>query len=298
MTQLSGSATASALGTADATWPIVRRIAAEPVTALLVQRALVMEVAHPKVAAAVADHSGFRSQPWRRALATADAAARIVFGDERTARGAVHRIQYVHDHIHGAVHPGGDSYSAHDPALLCWVWATLVDTAEVAFTRWVRPFRPGEADALHAQMRALGRFLGIPDEILPPTREAMATYLELMLEGPELGATPASRELARQVLHFRHVLVPSPLVRLERSLALATLDRRLLERLQLRASAIDAWSGWCTDGVLRGGYRRLPGLRSVPLPVFFRVRSALGAVATVGRQAGGQAGLHPYTAPV
>lgn len=258
-------------------WSTVRRIAAEPVTALLVQRALVMEVAHPKVAAAVSDHSGFRSQPWRRALATADAAARIVFGDERRARAAVAGIQRTHDRVNGVVHPGGDAYSAHDPLLLCWVWATLVDTAELAYTRWVRPFDRGEADGFYAEMRAVGRFLGIPDGAMPSSRLAFAEYLDAMLDGPELGATPASRELARQVLHFRHVLVPPPLVRLERSLALATLDPRLLDRLQLRASGLDSWSGWWCDGVLRRGYRHLPRIRSVPLPVYLRLRSAFGA---------------------
>ena len=162
----------SALGALDPDAPLpfgrnslVRAAVAEPVTALLVQRALVMEVAHPKVAAAVAHHSHFQRRPLARAWVTVDAALRLVFGDERTARGAARQIYGVHDHIHGHVetpdglrpeHDGDgtstaddsadsastahDTYTAHDASLLAWVWATLVDTTEMAFTRWVRPF--------------------------------------------------------------------------------------------------------------------------------------------------------------
>lgn len=295
----SGSASVGAAPVTAPSWPLVRRIAAEPATALLLQRALVMEVAHPKVAAAVANHSGFRSQPWRRALSTLSAGARIVFGDDATARATVRRIQHTHDHVHGSLHRSAtatadeDRYSAHDPALLCWVWATLVDTTELAYTRWVRAFDDGEADAFHTEMRALGRFLGIPDEVMPASRREQRAYLDAMLDGPELGATPVSRELARQVLFFRHVLVPAPVVQLERALALTTLDRRLLERLQLRPSAIDSVTGWWCDGVLRNGYRLLPGVRSVPLPAGVWLTSVLGALPGLGRNLG----RRPYTAP-
>src|SRR5579863_2749307 len=78
---------------------VVRAVVAEPVTALLVQRALVMDVAHPSVAAAVAHHSEFQRRPLTRAWATVDAALRLVFGDEQVARDAARQIYAVHDHI-------------------------------------------------------------------------------------------------------------------------------------------------------------------------------------------------------
>jgi uncharacterized protein (DUF2236 family) len=51
----------------------------------------------------------------------------------------------------------GAAYTAHDAALLTWVWATLVDSAEVAYTRWVGPLAPAEADAYYADMVAFAR---------------------------------------------------------------------------------------------------------------------------------------------
>jgi len=289
------------LGTLDPSAPspfgrdsIVRTVVAQPVTALLVQRALVMEVAHPAVAAGVEHHSRFQARPLRRAWATADAAVRLVFGDDRVARGAARQIYRVHDHIHGSLAvPAGpgqagpgqagpgqagpgqagpgqagvygdpaDVYTAHDASLLTWVWATLVDTAETAFTRWVRPFTAAEAESFHAEMRAFALFLGIPDVLVPGDRAAFAAYLSGMLADERLGTSARSREVARQVLWFRHWSVPPPVVRLERALALATLDARLGDRLGLDPGA-DLALGRRLDALLAEHYRRLPRFPSV-----------------------------------
>lgn len=276
---------------------VVRVVVAEPVTALLVQRALVMEVAHPKVAAAVAHHSGFQRHPLRRAWVTADAALRLVFGNERVARGAARQIYGVHDRINGRLDaptgPGPDvdgpaqQYTAHDASLLAWVWATLVDSAETAFTRWVRPLGPAEAQSFYAEMRGFGRFLGIPDAMLPADRPAFSGYLDDMLGDDRLGTSAPSRALARQVLWFEHRVVPSPLVRVHRVLALATLDSRILERLEIRPEPADLDLGRRLDAWLGAYYRRLPRpprifpglyvvLRAPSVGLTRRLRAALG----------------------
>ena len=283
---------------------IVRRMVAQPVTALLVQRALVMEVAHPAVAAGVEHHSRFRAHPLSRAWVTVDAGLRLVFGDDHVARGAVRQIYRVHDHINGNADPGrsghpsaaGDThggaprptgvaapYSAHDASLLTWVWATLVDTTEVAFTRWVRPLTPAEVSSYYAEMRAFGRFLGIPDALLPADRPALARYVSAMVDDEHLGSSTESRALARQVLWFRHWSVPPALVRLERVLALATLDPRLADRLELVPSPADAALGRRLDALLATHYRRLPRFPSVVPGLYVRLRRpSIGLAARIG----------------
>ncbi|HVA02861.1 MAG TPA: oxygenase MpaB family protein [Acidimicrobiales bacterium] len=236
---------------------LVRAAVAEPVTALLVQRVLVMDVAHPKVAAAVAHHSHFQQRPLRRAWVTVDAALRLVFGDEPTARGAARQIYGVHDHISGR-DARDEGYSAHDASLLRWVWATLVDTTETAFTRWVRPFDEGEGAAFYGEMRLFARFLGIPDDLLPADREAFSRYLEDTLSGHELATTEDCRAMARQVLWFDHRVVPTPLVRVERVLALATLDPRLVDLLDVHPDVADEELGRTLDAWLCRYYRRFP----------------------------------------
>ncbi len=263
------------LGALDPTAPtplgrdsVLRRVVAEPVTALMIQRALVMDVAHPKVAAGVEDHSQFRSRPWRRAWITVDAGLRLVFGPTPTARAAARQIYAIHDHINGHLSvptaPGDTdtSYTAHDAALLTWVWATLVDSAEVAYTRWVGPFAGSEADAYYADMVAFARFVGIPAELLPVDRTAFATYLDDMLDCGLLGAGDLSRTLTRDILWFEHRSVPPPIVRVGRVLAVATLDPRLRRSLDLRLDPDDERFGNRLDEILRTYYPRLPRARA------------------------------------
>jgi uncharacterized protein (DUF2236 family) len=247
---------------------LLRRVVAEPVAALMIQRALVMDVAHPKVAAGVEDHSQFRARPWRRAWITVDAALRLVFGDSPTARAAARQIYATHDHIQGRLGEpagpwaAGDGYTAHDATLLTWVWATLVDSAEVAYTRFVAPFTTAEADEYYADMVAFARFMGIPAELIPADRDAFAVYLDRMLDSGLLGVTDDSRRLVRHILWFDHRMVPSPVVRVGRVLAVVTLDRRLADALDLRLSADDERFAARLDGWLRTHYPRLPRARA------------------------------------
>jgi uncharacterized protein (DUF2236 family) len=155
-----------------------------------------------------------------------------------------------------------------------------VDTAETAFTRWVRPFEPSEAEAFYDEMRCFALFLGIPDALLPADRVAFATYLEDVLASDYLGTTEQARSMARQVLWFDHRIVPSPLVRVERVLALATLDSRLLDRLGIGPDTADRALGDRIDGWLRAYYRRMPRPpRIMPTLYVLMRRPSIGLVA-------------------
>jgi uncharacterized protein (DUF2236 family) len=248
-------------------------VVAEPVVALMIQRALVMDVAHPQVAAGVEDHSQFRTRPWLRAWITVDAALRLVFGPSETARGAARQIYATHDHINGTLAdeagPPGlgpaspeTAYTAHDAALLTWVWATLVDSAEVAYSRWVGPLSQSDGEAYYADMVAFARFVGIPAELLPIDRPAFAAYLETMLAGDLLGAGDQGRRLARDILWFGHRTVPAQIVRPGRVLAVITLDPRLRDRLGLGLDPDDERFGNRLDEILRLHYPHLPRARA------------------------------------
>jgi uncharacterized protein (DUF2236 family) len=247
---------------------------AEPVVALMIQRILVMDVAHPLVGAGVDDHSQFRSRPWRRAWITVDTALRLVFGPTPVARAAAAQIYATHDHINGTLAEkggtaeSGTSYTAHDATLLTWVWATIVDSAEVAYRRWVGDFTPTEADLYYADMVAFARFMGIPAALIPADRSAFALYLDDMLTSGVLGTAAASRELVGHILWFAHRSVPSPIVRIGRVLAVTTLDQRLVDALDLRLDADDERLARRLDLTLRTYYRRLPRARA-GLPMLY-----------------------------
>ena len=85
-------------------------------------RALLLQIAHPAVAAGVNDHSDFRADPWRRLAGTLRSYLTIVYGSTAAARAEIRRLNTLHRGITG---PG---YAARDPELSLWVHATLVDS--------------------------------------------------------------------------------------------------------------------------------------------------------------------------
>ena len=111
-------------GPDDVTWRVNRE------TVLLAGggRALLLQVAHPLVAAGVAEHSNYREEPWGRLYRTLDVTTRIVFGDAETSRQAARGLRATHRRVRG-VAEDGTPYDARDPELLLWVWATLVETS-------------------------------------------------------------------------------------------------------------------------------------------------------------------------
>lgn len=241
----------------------IRRVVGEPVMMLLYPRALAMQVAHASVAAAVAEHSQFKHRPVSRLWATSDAALRLVFGTGPEPMGAAREIYRFHDGIHGAGEAG--PYTAHDASLLLWVWATLVDTCDVGFTRWVRPYRSGEGERFYQDMCAFARFFGIPASLIPSDRAAFAAYLDRMMAGDQLASTAASIRLAHEILWFRKWFLPPGAVAPLRVLAIGTLDSRVAARLGLTLDPYEMRLFASLDGLLRLGYARLP-LQRTRLP--------------------------------
>src|SRR5438034_10910524 len=58
--------------------------------------ALLLQLAHPLVAAGVADHSGFMADPFERLRATLDATLRVSFGDREQVQEAAARVAATH----------------------------------------------------------------------------------------------------------------------------------------------------------------------------------------------------------
>jgi uncharacterized protein (DUF2236 family) len=169
-------------------------------------RALLMQIAHPLIAAGVAAHSRFEQAPWQRLWRTLDLSLTMVFGSAAEALVAVRQIERVHAHVHGALprdvgpFAAGTPYDANDPALLFWVHATLVDSALVAYERFVAPLRAAERAAFYAESLPSARLFGIPDEIIPPTWPAFRAYMQAMLRGPTLAIDDTSRAIAAALL--------------------------------------------------------------------------------------------------
>ena len=159
-------------------------------------RALLLQLAHPQVAAGVADHSDFRADPWARLDGTLRSYLRIVYGTRTAATAEIRRLNALHRTI------TGPTYRARDPELALWVHATLVDSTIVVADRWLEPLSRERRARYYAETLPIGRAFGIPAAMLPGDLDAFEAYVAGALgpDGPiKVGAL--ARELADVVLH-------------------------------------------------------------------------------------------------
>lgn len=189
---------------------VIRRVDSEGVLLLGGGRALLLQLAHPSVAAGVDSHSDFRTDPFKRLQRTLEVTTTIVFGTTEQALQAADALTAVHDTVTG---PG---YRANDPDLLLWVHATLVDTALRVHRRFLGPLSPADAEAYYADNIVLGEVLGIPRQDQPPDLAAFRAYVRDTVGDLASGLTEQSRRLGREVLQPKLPLVAGPLVQLGR----------------------------------------------------------------------------------
>ena len=110
---------------------VIRRVGNTPVTPFLGGgTAVLLQVAHPLVAAGVAAHSTYDRDIWRRLVGTLRALYLITYGSKAEAERAADAVKAAHTRVKGVtdtrlgVFPAGTAYSA-GPRLMLWVHATL-----------------------------------------------------------------------------------------------------------------------------------------------------------------------------
>jgi uncharacterized protein (DUF2236 family) len=171
-------------------------------------RALLMQIAHPKVAAGVADHSRFMTNPLARLTQTMETMWSIVFDDRPRAQASLDRIESVHRRVRGTVQPSsaispGARYRAQDPELLLWVHATLIDSALVTYGIFVKPLSIEEQREYYQESKKLGALLGVPSANIPDTLEQFGEYMKEMIGSNAIAVGPTAIALSRAILHPR-----------------------------------------------------------------------------------------------
>jgi uncharacterized protein (DUF2236 family) len=180
---------------------ILWRVNRESAVTLAGTCAILMQLAHPKVAAGVRDHSRYQVDAAGRLRRTLDLTLAIVFGPREAAMQAVRAINATHRTVRG---PG---YSATDPELLLWVHATLVYAAIRGYRALVGPLTNAEADRYYQDTKEIGVLLGIPRAIYPDRMKAFEAYLQGMIDSREVSVGQDARQMADLVLRpsFRGV---------------------------------------------------------------------------------------------
>jgi uncharacterized protein (DUF2236 family) len=149
--------------------------------ALLAGQVLVLQVAHPVVAAGVRDHSDYSSDPWTRLMRTGASLSIYVYGGAAGARVEAARLRSLHRSFTGT--SDGRRYSALNPAAYAWVHATLVKVPVDAQRFFGRELSTSELDEYYAQMCDIGRVLGVRERDLPPDWAAFERYYDSMVAG-------------------------------------------------------------------------------------------------------------------
>ena len=219
----------------------LRRVSGAPVAILGGGRALLLEVAHPFVAAGVAEHSSYRTDPFGRLQRTLAAMQAITWGDVPKALAAARAVERAHERVHGVLpeaagpFPAGTPYSGRDPEAVRWVWATLADTALVLYERFVEPLSPDAREAYFAEHGALARMLGVLPELVPEDATAFRRYFDGMVASEVLTVTSQARDIARTVVEPP---VDAGTSRLARSITTGFLPDRLREAFGLPWDAV------------------------------------------------------------
>ena len=155
MTPFPPPAIQGAATSARAASPVARRINAERLMLLGWARAILLQLAHPLVAAGVADHSSFRDGPLasaRRLHHTVRSMLALTFGDDAGRDLALDGIRTIHRRVNGTLRtavgrfPQGTRYSAEDPDLVLWVHVTLLDSIPLVYERLIAPLTDAERD--------------------------------------------------------------------------------------------------------------------------------------------------------
>lgn len=188
-------------GPASLTWQIDR----EAVIFLGAGRALLLQLAHPWVATAIAEHSRTFSDPVGRFHRTFEVVFTMVFGSLDNALTAARSLHRRHAMIVGrmpeAVGPfaAGSPYCANEIAALRWVHATLVETALMAHDLVLPPLSAEQREQYWAENRLYGALFGLRPAELPADWDAFVAYNAAMADSDILTVGPAAREVARQI---------------------------------------------------------------------------------------------------
>jgi uncharacterized protein (DUF2236 family) len=215
------------------------------------------------VAAALDQHSNLRNDPLARFHNTFRVVFTMIFGTLDQALAASRHLYLLHTRIQGELpasagaHAKGAHYEANEVNALLWVYATLVESAVLAYETVMSPLPADEREMYYTQSRRMAALFGIPADALPADWAGFAAYNERMWESETLGVNPLSREMAHRVLHGRGSWVPIP--RWYRALTAAWLPLRLRDAFALEYGQREQSLAVKVTHWLPRVYRLLPG---------------------------------------
>lgn len=245
-------------GPESVSWKINR----ESALFLAAGRAALLQLAHPWVATAIAQHSKTLDNPIARFHHTFRVIFTMIFGTAEQALAASRQLHRLHQTIQGVLPDSvgqfhqGTRYEANEVGALRWVYATLVDSALLAYGLLLPPLTDAERKQYFTESLRMAALFGIAPQYLPSNWPEFNAYMESMLQSDVLGVSSATRQLAQKLQAGAGLVAPPPFW--YQALTIQMLPERLREEFGLsyagkEQAAADRAIRW-----LRRLYPRLP----------------------------------------
>ena len=238
------------------------KISRESVVFLGSGRAALLQLAHPWVAAALDDHSTLRTNPIGRFHDTFRIVFTMIFGSLDQAMAAARHLHALHTRIRGemqedvASYRRGSHYEANEIGALRWVYATLIESAVLAYECALGPLAADEREQYYAESRKLAGLFGIPAAALPETWEAFTAYNRQMHASQALGVSAGARAIAESVLAGAGSWIHPPYW--YRALTTAWMPERFREEFGLKLGVAEQRASEKAKRRIPAIYRRLP----------------------------------------
>jgi len=245
-------------GPTSASWKINR----ESALFLGAGRAALLQLAHPWVATALVDHSNLMAQPIARFHNTFRIVFTMIFGSLDQALASARHLYKLHTTIQGelpetvAAYQRGSHYEANEVAALRWVFATLIESAVIAYECVLPPLTASELAAYYADSKTLASLFGIPTSELPEDWPAFLNYCRQMEQSNALGVNEKARTMAHNLLAGAGSWIHPP--HWYRSLTASWLPDHLRHDFSLEFGAHEQQSVIRARRLLPRIYRRLP----------------------------------------
>ncbi|HEX6994315.1 MAG TPA: oxygenase MpaB family protein [Gammaproteobacteria bacterium] len=219
--------------------PVSRAVNAERLVLLGWPRAILLQFAHPLIAAGIYEHSQFRARPSaavQRLRLTVRAMLDLTFGTPADRQRTLDKIMAIHRRVHGRLptdvgpFPAGTPYSAVDPDLVLWVHATLIESVPMFYRMLVAPMTEEQRDAYCSEAAAVAVALGARPREVPTTGAALDDYIARMHASGTIVVGEQAKELADAVLSPPLGPLAAPGMFVNRLLTLGTLPARLREQ--------------------------------------------------------------------
>jgi uncharacterized protein (DUF2236 family) len=239
--------------------------------------AVLLQVAHPRVAQGVADHSDFRDDALGRLRRTLSTVNRIAFGTVAEAEEMRARLKAVHGGVQGEIPDGmagPKRYSAFEPDLLMWVLATLIDASIRGYESVWEPLGPERREVLYRDFRRFGTYFGLGEEVGPANYGEFVEYYDEMLSGDLLGSHPLCAEVAAAVVWPQKPWRARTLGKVVDFLPIETVPVTIRTRLGLKSTGWTRFRMSLLKRVAPVGFRLLPK-RCTYYPESYRAEKAM-----------------------